>query len=270
MFPTSFHLFGIEFHLYYAGYFLAFPFCVLFNGLYYRRHYRLGNMKVILLSMLGINMTYALLLLSQFYAQGEFVHGMNWVRVVGFVPILWLPLAWVSKTNGRMLLDFLTPSLGINNMIIHTFCVFGGCCYGYPIVNYPQWMQWMGLYNNTLQTYLFPTQILESLTYGILALIVVLWARHRKFDTKGYSFPFYCILFGVARFLWEFMRDNRKIAGPLSEFSFWCIAWIVEGVVWLILAKLWNDRHPVEPAPIEPADLEEEVSSDIITQGSAV
>ena len=258
MMPSYINVFGFQFHLYYMGYLLAFPLCALFNGLYYRRFYRLGNMKVVLLSMLGLNLTYAALLLSQFYASGQFVHGMNWVRVVGFVPILWLPLAWVSKTNGKMLLDFLTPSLGINNMIIHTFCIFGGCCYGYPIANYPQWMQWMGIYNNTFHTYLFPTQILESLTYGLLAAIVVLWAHHRKFKTDGLAFPVYSILFGVARFLWEFMRDNDKIAGPLSEFSFWCIAWVVEGVVWIAIAKAYRHRHPVEPAPIEPADLPED------------
>ena len=254
MFQTSITVFGRELSLYYLGYLLAFPICVLFNGLYYRKKYKLGNIKVVLYSMLGLNMTYLGLLVSVALLKNTFVHGMNWVRVVGFVPLLWLPLALISKVKASKLLDFLTPSLGLNNMIIHTFCVFGGCCYGYPIENYPSWMQWMGIYNNQAGMYLFPTQILESLTYGIIGLIVVLWARHKKFETQGLAFPIYAILFGIGRFLWELMRYNEKIVGPLSEFNFWCIAWIVEGVVWIAIVKAWLRAHPKEAPAIEPPD----------------
>ena len=271
MMPSSINLFGYHFPLYYAGYFLAFPLCVLFNGLYYRRKYNLGNMKVVLVSMLGLNLTYVGLLLSVSILRNAVVHGMNWVRVIGFVPLLWLPLAWASKTKVKKLLDFLTPSLGINNMIIHTGCIFAGCCCGFPIESYPSWLQWMAIYNNQMKAYLFPTQLCESFTCGLLALVIVLWARKKHYRTDGLAFPLYLALFGTTRFIWEFFRDNPKIAGPLSEFSFWCIAWVVEGIVWIILAKIYRKRHPVQPDPIEPPDLEDEGEPQVLrpTEGQA-
>lgn len=254
MMPQYINLFGRNFSLYYLGYILAFPVCVLFNGLYYRKKYKLGNIRVVLYSMLGLNLTYVGLLISVSILQDRFIHGMNWVRVLGFVPLLWLPLAPLSRVKASKLLDFLTPSLGLNNMIIHTFCIFAGCCHGFPIENYPSWLQWMGIWNNPLGRYLFPTQILESITYGLIGLLVVIWASKRKYETHGMAFGVYVVLFGITRFFWEFFRDNEKVAGPLSEFSFWCIAWVVEGILWILLIKNHIKKHPKPVLAIEPPD----------------
>lgn len=215
--------------------------CVVFNTVYYRKQYRMGNLKNVFLTMLTCNGIYIITMLVSWLVEKVSLHGMNWVRVVGFLPIFFFFLAKVSKSEYKNTLDFMTPSNSIGNMCAHVGCIFGGCCHGFPIENYPEWLRWMGIYNNETGSYLFPIQLVECFLYGAIAFGIVFWARSKHFKTNGKSFPLYLILFGSLRFCCEFGRDNVKIAGGLSEFSFWCIAWFVLGVTWLGLIHI-NER----------------------------
>ncbi len=253
MMPSTLHIFGIDFPLYYCGFLLAFPACTLFNALYYRKCYPVGNIKLVLLTMFGINMVYIFLLIFPYFTFGKYFHGFNWIRVIGFVPLLWGLLALISKTKVSVFLDFMVPTTGIANIFVHTGCIFGGCCYGFPITDYPQWLQWMGIYNNATQSYLFPIQLVENAIILVLIVFMVLWARSKRFKTGGRAFPLYMVLFCVTRFFCEYLRDNEKIVANLSEFSFWCILWTIEGVVWLIV--LHKRANKPQEIPQEPDDL---------------
>ena len=260
MMPVNITIFNITIPLYYVGYILAFPACVVFNASYYRKCYALGNMKMIFITMFGLNMSYLSLLLLSAILRGHVVHGFNWVRVIGFMPIMWMPAALLSRTKYRTLMDFSTPSAGISNLLAHIGCIFAGCCNGYSIEIYPSWMQWMGIYNNSKSAYLFPIQLVEVAIMLAILIMIVCWAKSKKFQTNGRTYPVYLILFSVTRFFCEFLRDNTKVAGPLSEFSFWCIGWTVVGIIWLRILKV-IDKKKADVA-IEPADLEDDVPTD--------
>lgn len=255
MMPVDITIFNITIPLYYVGYILAFPACVAFNATYYRKCYALGNMKMIFITMFGLNMSYLTLLLLSAFLRGYVVHGFNWVRVIGFMPIMWIPAALLSKTKYRTLMDFSAPSAGISNLLAHIGCIFAGCCNGYPIEIYPSWMQWMGIYNNPQQRYLFPIQLVEVAIMLVILIMVVGWAKSKKFKTNGRTYPVYLILFAVTRFFCEFLRDNPKIVWRLSEFSFWCIGWVIVGIVWLKVLDVIDKKKAA--ATIEPADLDE-------------
>ena len=229
------YLLGKPFPIYFLFYILAFPCCVIFNACFYARKYHVRNMYSIFFTMLFLNIAYAVLILGSYFLNNVALHGINFVRVVGLMPAFFAIIAKISKLEINRTLDILTPTSTISNMIAHLGCIFPGCCHGFPIENYPKWLQWMGIYNNELEIYTFPIQIIECIGYGLIAVIIVLWANHKHYQTEGKAFPIYLILFGVFRFCMEFLRDNEKIAGPLSEFSFWCIAWIIEGTIWLII-----------------------------------
>ena len=236
--PIYINLFGLDFPIYSLFWFLGFPCCITFNAVYYRKKYRMGNLKNVFLTMLSINGAYGIIMILSWYLQRLSLHGINYVRIVGFFPLIYFITAKLSKSSFSNTLDFLTPATSIGNMVVHIGCIFPGCCHGYNISKYPTWLQWMGIYSNETGTYTFPIQLVECFFYGLIAVIIVIWARKKDFHTEGKSYPIYLVLFGVIRFCLEFLRDNEKIAGPLSEFSFWCIGWVVEGVTWLIVINL--------------------------------
>lgn len=233
--PETINLFGSEFPIYYLFWFLGFPTVVLFNAFFYRKRYRMGNMKNVFVTMLAINGVYSVLMLFSWYFQKMSLHGVNFVRIVGFLPLVYVLTAVFSRSSINKTLDFCSPGTSLCNTIAHIGCIFPGCCHGFAISSYPSWLSWTGIYCNETGTYTFPIQLVECFFYGLIAVIILIWAKRKNYHTEGKAYPIYLILFGVARFCLEFLRDNEKIAGPLSEFAFWCIGWVVEGIVWLVI-----------------------------------
>ena len=240
--PENVYISGNPFPIYFFFYLLSFPCCVIFSACFYCRKYHVNNMIGIFITMLCLNVAYLVLIIGNYIISNIALHGIHYVRILGLFPIFFAVVAKLSKLNVNRALDILAPTTTIGNMISHLGCIFPGCCYGYPIENYPESLHWMGIYSNALKTYTFPVQIIECLLYGLIAVIIIIWAHHKHYQTEGKAFPIYLILFGVFRFCMEFLRNNEKIAGPLSEFSFWCIGWIIMGSGWLLIKYILKKK----------------------------
>ena len=112
--------------------------------------------------------------------------------------------------------DAFSPGLALGHAIGRVGCFAAGCCYGKPTNHF-----WGVTFTNPLAAAitgtplnhpLEPTQLIESAAeLGIFFLLTWMFAR-RKFD--GQIFGAYLFLYGIARFLIEFLRDDPGRGGP--------------------------------------------------------
>jgi phosphatidylglycerol:prolipoprotein diacylglycerol transferase len=106
--------------------------------------------------------------------------------------------------------DAFAPGLALGHAIGRVGCFAAGCCYGKPTQHF-----WGVTFTNPianansqtpLNVPLEPTQLFES-AVELANFFILMWLlRRKKFD--GQVFGAYLILYGVARFFLEFIRDD--------------------------------------------------------------
>ena len=112
--------------------------------------------------------------------------------------------------------DAFSPGLALGHAIGRLGCFAAGCCYGKETAH------WWGVVftseianqnaGTPLGKVLEPTQLIESAAeFIIFGLLTWMFAR-KKFD--GQIFGAYLFLYGIARFLIEFLRDDPGRGGP--------------------------------------------------------
>jgi phosphatidylglycerol:prolipoprotein diacylglycerol transferase len=115
-------------------------------------------------------------------------------------------------------------------------CTMAGCCFGRPTD-----LPWAVAFTNPaslapLHVPLHPTQIYESLSG--FAIFGVLYITRDRFRTPGTRFWTMLILYGVARFLLEFLRDDpRGFLGSFSESQIVSVALFAYAVVSLLAVR---------------------------------
>ncbi len=114
-------------------------------------------------------------------------------------------------------------------------CFMAGCCYGIPYhgpgaVVFPE---------NSFAVpgiELFPVQLLESVTLFVISLILGILTLRFESD---YTIETYLILYGIDRFLLEYLRydEGRGIYGPFSTSQWISLIAVTAAIVVLILRK---------------------------------
>jgi len=112
--------------------------------------------------------------------------------------------------------DAFAPGLSMGHAIGRLGCFAAGCCFGKPTDHFwgvtftnPLAQQLVGTpLNQALQ----PTQLIESGAELIIFGILTWMFARKKFD--GQIFGAYLFLYGVARFLIEFLRGDPGRGGP--------------------------------------------------------
>lgn len=233
----EFRFLGIS--LYYWGYILAFAADFIFNLVWYRKKYKFKLLPAFLSTALIVPLGYALIILLSLVHKG----GVNWVRAVLFIPAAVYLLCLLLRTNYAKTIDFLTPTACINHGVSHIFCIFQGCCYGYPFQH--------GIWNEEQQAYLFPIQLVEAASILLICAFIVWYAKRHDYNTHGVSYAQHLILFGLTRFLYEFFRDDTPVRWQLSQFQYYCIAEFALGLVVLFAIryslkhKEMTEKHPL-------------------------
>ena len=160
---------------------------------------------------------------SRFSAWGSH----NIVRGFIWFPFIALALAKLLHLRGRTVVDYIAPGCSLSQGIAHLGCSFAGCCYGFPAER--------GIWNPQFNDIRFPNQILEALAALLVFAVCARYAKKRRYDGSGRVYPLFLILFGVTRFLLEFLRDNRKVLGSVSLLALHCVIMVLVGAVWLII-----------------------------------
>lgn len=173
----------------------------------------------------AIALGYLLLWITSWVSGGGKMNGLNFVRIVTFMPIPVFLLVRIFRDSFWDVADFVAPLLAIFHGVTHIGCVFPGCCNGYPA-------QW-GLYSNNVGHVCFPIQLIEALSSVLIGIVLLIMIKRGIQDKRLYAW--YLFLYGSTRFVWEFFRDNEKIWHGISELAFHSLVAMLLGIVALIL-----------------------------------
>ena len=225
--PTTIELFGKSISLYYTFWLLG-VIAVLLLGYYLGKHYQFGFSKSILYVVGTVLLGYLLLWGTSWVFGGGKMNGLNFVRVVTFLPIPIFLLSWLLKNRFGTVADFIAPLLAVFHGVTHLGCIFPGCCHGYP-------SDW-GIFSNEAGTVCFPNQPLEAVSSILIGVSLFVLAV-RGIQT-GRLYAWYLLSFGLTRFLWEFLRDNKKIWNGISELAIHAIIAMIVGIVFLAVITM--------------------------------
>jgi phosphatidylglycerol:prolipoprotein diacylglycerol transferase len=115
-------------------------------------------------------------------------------------------------------MDAFAPGLAVGHAIGRLGCFSAGCCWGLPTrlpwavtFTNPRANQLVGV---PLGEPLHPTQLYESL--GELIIFAALYFRFLRPHREGSIISLYLVLYGVLRFLVEFVRFHDQQSNPLT------------------------------------------------------
>lgn len=129
--------------------------------------------------------------------------------------------------------DAFAPAISLGLAIGRLGCFSAGCCWGKPTTHWwgVQFPDAARLFVGTpTMTRLHPTQLYEAAA----SLLIFFWLLRRRQVRQfpGQLILLYAIVYGVARFLIEFVRDDwRGWVGPLSTSQFIAVVLILAAVV---------------------------------------
>lgn len=151
----------------------------------------------------------------------------------------------IKKLSFAKYFDLVMPEIAIAQGFGRIGCFLAGCCYGAPTdsfcgVIFPEG----SLAPSGVK--LLPTQLFMSAGDFLIALVLILYSRKNKVD--GNIGAGYLILYGVGRFLIEFLRnDARGSVGVLSTSQFISIFIVAIGVGLFVWNTMRNRKKGEEP-----------------------
>ena len=154
------------------------------------------------------------------------------------------------------LLDILGPAMALAHAFGRVSCFMQGCCFGKPApqgfpfavcfpAESPAAYRYPSLLPGTSGSVpVYPVQLFESAGNVLMCLILLFFLRKRKY--AGTIGGIYLILYGVMRFLIEFMRgDHTDSILNLTPSQFIAVAIAIPGgiIVYLTARKLGRKRE---------------------------
>ncbi len=166
------------------------------------------------------------------WAGGLIFYGGLFLAVLSLVFYLWRVGQAFSPVA-----DALSPGLALGQAIGRWGCFAAGCCYGLPTQ-----VPWAVRFTHPMSlaplgVKLHPTQIYES--FSDLLIFCVLAIKNRKTGREGSTAALYLVLYGISRFLLEFLRgdDRGGSWAGLSPGQCLSILGVGCGMVWWIVLR---------------------------------
>ena len=241
--------------------FLAVVAAVVF-GTFYGKYYGYGKFKAFLMCLTNEVLGYSLVFVLTWINNG-FKHfgSQNAITMYTSTALICILICKIFKTEFGRCLDFLCLGPQLTYGIGHFACLIPKCCFGF------QYTEGSAMYNvaNALTgTNQLPNQLWESVSALLVFAIVLIVAIKGKFKSTGKLMALQQILFGVSRFGWEFLRDNKKVitlapmkdavsvefhtaVWGISDLALWAAGVFVAGVVLLIVLNAMDKKKSKEP-----------------------
>ncbi len=201
MHPILFRYHGCTIYTY--GFFAAVAFLTAYFVSWYRAK-KLGWPEFLVTDILCI------ILLAGFFGARLFYVFQNWpvykddpVRIFwiqegglvwygGFIVATTAALSYTrrKRLSALLMADFFAPTVALAHAIGRLGCFFNGCCFGKATASFRH-----------------PTQIYEALILFFLSIFLFYLSKRKKW--QGEVFICYLILYSLARFLLEFLRDGQ-------------------------------------------------------------
>lgn len=129
------------------------------------------------------------------------------------------------------LADLFAPAIALGYSIARIGCFLNGCCYGVETG-----LPWGVIFPGVDSLPRHPTQLYASAA-GMLIFLTLLHLRRYK-TFHGFVFLWFVVLYGIYRFVIEFIRVNPPVWGALSFAQVVALIFIVAGVFFLA----WGGR----------------------------
>ncbi len=196
----------------------------------------------ILSGFIGAKLLYVLVEFKSFLANPMNVLGSEGFVVYGGIIVGALAgviYCRVKKLPFWEYFDLLAPSIAIAQGFGRIGCFLAGCCYGRPTdafwgITFPE------------KSFapagipLIPTQLISSAGDFIIAGILLLYSKNNKHS--GNVGILYMILYGIGRFLIEFLRsDDRGMVGMLSTSQFISIGIVLLAFLLFFRKKIFKN-----------------------------
>ena len=195
---------------------------------FYREKYGISLVKSIITVLLVYPAAYFWMLVLTWMENGFKNWGANnIVRLYVYVPLLCIAAAKLLKIPSRKMIDYLAPSMAIQQVVGHLVCPFAGCCQGYAC-------SW-GIWNPVTKTHLFPNQWLECIVAALIVWYLLHLAKKEKYVGTGKVYAMFLVTFGGTRFLLEFLRDNEKLFLGISNLALHALFMVLVGTIWLMV-----------------------------------
>lgn len=213
---------------------LNLPVCTMYC-LWYGQKLKLGLRKTLLLLVLAFVAIYGWMLVLYWIFSGfKSFGGQNMVMVFVYVPIIALGLSRLLKIDWTAECYLHAGSLPLMHGVGHLGCTFAGCCRGYV-------SEW-GLYNPSTEEIHFPIQLIEAVISITIAVVLIARSHRNNYKVDATQFPIMLVMYGFARFILEFFRDNEKLLLGCSSLAYHALFMLIVGIIWLILLKLNNKQ----------------------------
>ncbi|MBQ3136971.1 MAG: prolipoprotein diacylglyceryl transferase [Clostridia bacterium] len=239
--------------MYIAIHIISIIIALAFSG-YHGYKLGIGKAKSVLISVFCLMTCYIFVSAIPWFESGE-IGSLNMVKIYAFTPPFYFLASKVFKVPFRNVCDL----NGIWPMILfglsHMACLIPKCCGGYV---YLEGTKMCALAQALTGTNMIPNQLMESIAGLIIALAMFILAYKKDFKLNGRHYFIMIIVYGIQRFFWEFLRNNNKIiifgemtnaeSGyfGLSDLSFYCIAMIAVGVVFIIALNIIDKKKGKE------------------------
>lgn len=153
--------------------------------------------------------------------------------------VMWRIGCYTQVASMRRFLDLALFSVPLQLMFVRVGCLCAGCCGGIE-------SSW-GI-ADMYGVVRVPVQLIEVICG--MACYIVLVALPNTNRHSGTRYPLYMIMYGVIRFVLEFVRYNERILwGVFTLSHIWALISIAVGVVWYLLAHKFNSKQPAtQPA----------------------
>lgn len=146
--------------------------------------------------------------------------------------------SWLAKADLRDYINPVAPALPLGHAIGRVGCFLTGCCYGRPtesglgvVFSHPVGGAPVGVK-------LLPVQLFESAADLVIFALLLLLLKKRRSRYDGLAW--YCVLYGLARFVLEFFRyDSIRGAILFLSTSQWLslVLWLLAGVLFFLGAR---------------------------------
>lgn len=196
--------------------------------IFYRKKYNISLLKSIIVVLIVYPLAYFWMLVLAWVENGFQGWGSNnIVRVYVYAPLIGILAAKVLKMPSGKIIDYVAPSMALQQVIGHSVCPIAGCCQGYAC-------SW-GIWNPISNTRLFPIQWLECLVALAIVLYLLHLAKKENYAGTGRVYAMFLITFGATRFFLEFLRDNDKLFLGVSNLAFHALFMTLVGAIWMMV-----------------------------------
>lgn len=221
----NYQLFGLTISTYWTMFFVGLIGIAVLTILR-RKRYRLsiGTSLVFtifmpILGLAGAKILYVLENIKMVKLVGMTVGGLSFYGSVWLIMLLMPVLGLILKLKPFESLDAAAPGVAVMIGFLRVGCYFNGCCGGRTV-------------RTATSSFTYPTQMIESI--GDFIILFVLLTLEKKENNKGNLYPWFLVLYGVLRFVVEFMRDTPKGVFGFSNGNWYSLASITIGGGFLI------------------------------------